>query len=64
MADRLDIVAVGVQHEGAIVIGVILRPETRRAIVATARRHGGLMKGVDLGPVAGDKGDVPPKAAS
>jgi hypothetical protein len=36
MADRLDAMAVRIQHEGAVIIGVVVRPKPRRAIVAPA----------------------------
>ena len=36
MADRLNAMTVGVQHESAIIVSVILRPHPRRPIVAPA----------------------------
>jgi len=36
VTDRLDAMAVGIEHEGAVIVGVILRPEPRRAVVAPA----------------------------
>src|SRR5439155_15371536 len=37
--DRLDVVAVGVEHVGAVVAGVILGPLAGRAVVPVARRQ-------------------------
>jgi hypothetical protein len=34
MADRLDAMSIGIQHKRAVVIGVIVQPESRRTIVA------------------------------
>jgi hypothetical protein len=39
VADRLDVVAVGIEHEGAVVIGVIMRADPGRAVVASAGRE-------------------------
>src|SRR5690349_4749636 len=36
MANRLDVVAVGVEHERPIIIRMIMRPQARRAIVLAA----------------------------
>ena len=36
MAHRLDAVSVGIQHKCAVVVGVILRPKTGRAVVTSA----------------------------
>src|SRR6185369_16458313 len=58
MADRLDVVTVEVEDEGPIVIGMILRSETRRAIVSPARRQRRLVEGLHLGPGIGQEGDV------
>ena len=39
MAHRLDIVPVRVEDEGAVVIGMVMRAQTRRAVVGSARRQ-------------------------
>src|SRR5262249_38358736 len=36
VANRLDIVAVGIEHEGAVVVRMIVRPHPRRAVVLAA----------------------------
>src|SRR5690606_25378999 len=47
VADRFDVVAVGVQHEGAVVIGMIMGPQARCAVVAAARGKSFAMEGID-----------------
>ena len=39
MTDGLDIVAVGIQYKGAVIILVVMRPKARSAIVLAARRQ-------------------------
>ena len=48
VADGLDIVAVGVEHEGAVVIRVIMRAKARRSVVLAARGNRGRIEGIDL----------------
>src|SRR6516164_8517569 len=38
MTNRLDAMTVGIQHEGAVIVGVILRSKSGRAVVAPSRR--------------------------
>ena len=45
--DGLDVVAVGVEHEGAVVAGVVLGPLARRAVVAVARAGRGAVERLD-----------------
>jgi hypothetical protein len=58
MTDRLDAMAVGIQHEGAVVVCVIVWPQPGRAVVAppTCKRHS--VKGVDRGAVGRAKADM------
>src|SRR6202042_3545158 len=58
MAYRFDVVAVGVEDECAVVIRIVLRPQSGRAIVAASGGHGGLMKRVDLRSRLGGEGYV------
>jgi hypothetical protein len=58
VTDRLDVVAVGVEHKRAVVAGVIARPEARRAVVGSARGEGGGVKCVDGLPVRGRERQV------
>src|SRR5437660_8202928 len=58
MTDRLDAMSIRVQHEGAVIIGVIMRPKPGRAIVAPATSKRRRVKGVDRRAVGGAKADV------
>jgi hypothetical protein len=58
VTDRLDAMTVGIQHERAIVIGVIVRPKPRRAVVAPPTRKRCRMKGIDCGAVGSAKADM------
>src|SRR5262249_1349807 len=66
MTDRLDVVAVEVDDEGAVVVGMILRPQPRRAVVSPARRpvasparrQSRLVEGPHLGPGIDRERDV------
>src|SRR5438445_5253069 len=58
MADCLDAMTVWIQHEGAVIIGVIMRPKPGRAIVAPATSKRRRVKGVDRRAVGGAKADV------
>ena len=60
MADGLDVVAVGVEHEGAVVARVVVRTFARRAVVATAGGEGGAVEGVHGGAIAGRDRHVDP----
>src|SRR5262249_28669682 len=58
MADCLDAMTVGIQHEGAVIVGVIMRPKPRRAIVAPPkgkRRH---MKGINRRAVGSEETEM------
>ena len=58
MAHRLDIVAVGIEHEGAVIVRVIVRPQSRRAVILAAGRERGAMEGVDRGAALGGDRDM------
>src|SRR4030095_3679728 len=45
---RLDVVPVRIEHESAVVVRVIVLPESGRAVIATAGRERGLVEGIDL----------------
>lgn len=51
MANGLDVVAVGVEDERAIVVCVIVRPDTRTAVVSSSCLQGRVVERVDLGTV-------------
>src|SRR6185437_16351471 len=58
MAHRLDVVAIGIEHEGAVVVRMILWTQTRRAIVAGAGGECRAIKGVDGTAVIGGDRNV------
>ena len=58
--DRLDAVAVGVEQEGAVVRGAVLRARARRSVVAVPGVDTRLPERVDLRAVAGAEADVEP----
>src|SRR6185312_11451792 len=53
VADCFDIVAVRIEDEGAVIIRVVMRSETRTAIAAAADCYGRLVEGVHLRPCIG-----------
>src|SRR5690606_11320941 len=58
MAHGLHIVSVGIDHEGAVIVRVIMRARSGTAIIPTAIGHGSGIEGVDLGVVGGYEGIV------
>jgi len=44
----LDAVSVGVEQEAAVVVGPVLRPQSRLAVAAVARLDAALPEGVDV----------------
>ena len=58
VADPLDVVAIGIEHEGAVIVRVILRPQSRCAIVLAAGRERGAVEGVDRGAILGGDRNV------
>ena len=48
VANGLDVVAVGTNNEGAIVVGMIVRAETRGAVVFAAGFDGSMVELIDL----------------
>src|SRR5947199_9607175 len=60
VADRFDIVAVGIRHERGVVGGVVVGPEPGPAIVLPARGHGGGVERVHRRPVLRREGDGAP----
>lgn len=57
MTESLDVVAIGIEHERAVVILVIMQTQSRRAVVLAAGRERGLVKSIDGCPVW-RKGDM------
>src|SRR5687767_12435473 len=60
VADRLDIVPVGIMDEGGIIIRMVMRSDAGPAIVTPARGQRRLVKGINLGPRIDGKGDMRP----
>ena len=50
VADGLDIVAVGCQHEGGVVVGAVLGPDPRGAVVGATGGQRRAMEGFNLLP--------------
>jgi hypothetical protein len=46
MADRLNAMTVGIQHESAVIVGVIVGPQPRRTVIAPASGERRRVKGV------------------
>ena len=57
-ANRLDVVAVGIENERAVVVWMILRAQTGRAVVAAAGGNSGVIKRIDEGAARNPKRDM------
>ena len=58
MTDRFNIVAFWVNHKCAVIVGVIVRSQSRRTIVYPASRNGGFVKRIDLCTVLGPPSEM------
>ena len=58
MTNRLDAMTVGIQHEGAVIVDVILRPKSGRAVVAPSRRERRRVKSVNRGAIGSAEADM------
>src|SRR5574337_2232156 len=58
VADRLDVVAIRIKNERAVIMFVIMRPQARLAVVAATCSERGLVERIDIGPGLGRKRDV------
>ena len=58
MTNRFDAMTVGIQHESTVIVGVILRSKSGRAVVAPSRRERRRVKGVNGGAVGSTEADV------
>jgi len=58
MANRLDVVPVRTDHEGRIVVRVVLRAQARRTVVPAARFQGRAMESLDLPAILGNERQV------
>ncbi len=57
MAHRLDIVPIQIQHEGSVVIRVIVRPQSWRAVVSSGGVQSRPVESIDGRSVLGCDGD-------
>ena len=60
MVHGLDVVSVGVEHEGAVVMRVIDLPDAGSTVVAAAGTERGCMKSVDGRPICCRESDMDP----
>lgn len=58
MADGFDVVAVGIEDERTVIVGVIVRPNAGRAIVTAAGGERRPMESVDPLPAVTSKSDM------
>ena len=58
VANDFDVVAVRIDHEGRVVVGVVLRAQPRLAVVPAARGQRGPVERIDLRPARGLERDV------
>lgn len=58
MEDGFDVVSVGIEQEGAVVVRVVFGAQPGRSVVFGAEREAGAMKSVDLRPRVRAEGDV------
>jgi hypothetical protein len=54
----LNVVPVRIECVGSVIVGVVLRPEAWRSVIASASSEGGGVKGIDDGAAWGSEGDV------
>ena len=58
LIDEFEAVAVGVEHVGGVVAGVVVQARPRCAVVGGSGGDGGGVGGIDLGGAVGDEADV------
>src|SRR5262249_44718548 len=58
VANGFDVMSVGIEHEGAVVIGVVMRTQPGAAVVAPAGSYGGGVERVHQGAAGDAKSDV------
>ena len=61
MADRFDVVAIHIQNEGRVVVGMVVWPQPGSAVVPTAGAQRRLVERLDLPTSIGSKNDVDPR---
>src|SRR6266852_1379682 len=58
VAYGFDVVAVGIEHEGAVIIRVVMGADAGRPVIASARGHRRLVESVNGGAVLRNDGDM------
>jgi hypothetical protein len=58
VVDGLEVIAVGVNHEGGVIGGVVFDAEPGSAVIAAAGGKGGGVEGAHRGLVGGGEGDM------
>lgn len=61
MADRFDVVAVRIQNEGRVVVGVVVWPQPGSAVLPAAGVQRRLVERLDLPTSIGTESDVDPR---
>src|SRR6516165_1550641 len=57
-ANGLDVVAIGVEHKGTVVIGVIVRPQSRRPVVFAPSLERRRIEGINGIAILGHEGEM------
>ena len=58
MAASLELVAIRIKNKGAVVIGVIMRPQSRLAVIGSAGGNRLGMERIDIGALQGGKSEM------
>ena len=58
VTDSLDIVPIGIEYEGAVVIGMIVRANAGSTVVSSAGRNRRVIEGIDCSAALGEDRDV------
>ena len=61
MADHFDVVAVQVQNESRVIVGMVVWPQSGSAVVPAAGTQHRLVERLDLSRSIGPKSDVDPR---
>src|SRR4051794_38750547 len=62
MTDRLELVSIGIADIGAVIMGVITRPQPRRALVDTTMSERRCVERIDRRAIPGDESRMRPIA--
>ncbi|KUQ20133.1 hypothetical protein AWI35_12060 [Klebsiella aerogenes] len=64
MTHRFDIVSIWRNDKGGVVIGVVIRPQSRRAVILASGGQRRVPEGINLLAAVGAKGDMQRRGAS